>query len=137
MLAQDHPCILALWEDAGLPSRPKGRDGAARIAEACSETPDLLLVAEAEGEIVGAVVGSHDGRKGWINRVAVSPAWRRRGIASRLVRHVEAALARRGIHVIGILVMEENADSRALFRALGYDGHPDVLYYSKRRSADD
>jgi ribosomal protein S18 acetylase RimI-like enzyme len=133
----DHPCLLALWQDAGLCTRPRGRDSAERIAEACSETPDLLLVAEAEGEIVGAIVGSHDGRKGWVNRVAVAPAWRRRGIASRLVRHVEAALDRRGIHVFGLLVEEENANSRALFRALGYDGHAGILYCSKRRSADD
>jgi ribosomal protein S18 acetylase RimI-like enzyme len=134
---EEHPRLLALWSEAGLPCRPSGRDSAERVGEACSETPDLLLVAEAEGRLVGAVVGSHDGRKGWVNRVAVSPAWRRRGIASRLVRHVESALARRGIHVIGILIEEENAGSRALFRALGYEPHAGVEYLSKRRSMDD
>jgi len=124
---------VALWRRTGSAFRPRGRDSAARIASECRRLPDLLLAAVAGDRLVGAVIGSHDGRRGWINRLAVDPAWRRRGVARRLVRRVEAALHRRGIHVLCALVEEGNRPSRALFRSLGYTHHRRIRYYSRRR----
>jgi GNAT superfamily N-acetyltransferase len=46
---------------------------------------DALLVAELDGAVVGTVIAAFDGWRGNFYRLAVAPAFRRRGIAARLV----------------------------------------------------
>lgn len=87
-------------------------------------------------EMVGSVIASYDGRKGWINRVAVSPEYRRQGIAQKLISASEEALKKRGAEVIGVLIFESNAPSLALFQNLGYETDESILYLSKRKSTE-
>src|SRR5665647_1146101 len=82
---QDYDDVVRLWMEAGLPFRPQGRDRLERVAAELLGGTAVFLLAEAEGKSVGVVLGTHDGRKAWINRLAVAPAFRRRGIARLLV----------------------------------------------------
>lgn len=132
----DYDQLIALWEAAGLPYRPHGRDDRARIAREMAGDCSVFLVAEEGRELIGCVLGTHDGRKGWINRLAVLPARRRNGVARRLVAEVERRLLDRGIEIMTCLVENWNADSMAFFERIGYVAHPEITYYSKRRSPD-
>ncbi|OFW55796.1 MAG: hypothetical protein A2133_02880 [Actinobacteria bacterium RBG_16_64_13] len=96
----------------------------------------VFLVAETGGELVGVVLGTHDGRKGWINRLAVAPAYRRRGLAGLLVQTVEARLSALGLDVTGALIESENEASLAFFRAIGYRHSTEIEYVSKRSSEE-
>ena len=76
--------------------------------------PELLLVAEAEGELLGAVVAGFDGVRGWIYHLAVLHEFRLQSIATALVRKTEEELAALGCPKIDLQVRAENADA-------GYD----------------
>ena len=142
----DYDLVTALWERAGLPFKPLGRDSRAAIAAELGLSLGVFLVAETlaaarEGDrtgrdagvqIVGVVFGTHDGRRGWINRLAVAPELRGRGIARRLVGEVEAGLRARGIDVIAALIESDNGPSRAFFAHMGYVHDPAVEYFSSR-----
>ncbi|HEU68100.1 MAG TPA: GNAT family N-acetyltransferase [Candidatus Acetothermia bacterium] len=130
----DYDDLVRLWQEANLPYRPHGRDSREAIARQMEGNTSLFLGAEQDGKLVGAVLGTHDGRKGWINRLAVHPAHRRRGIGQALVCAVEARLQAMGIEIIGALIEDWNDDSMAFFARLGYVAHSDILYFSKRRS---
>jgi ribosomal protein S18 acetylase RimI-like enzyme len=78
------------------------------------------------------VVATDDGRKGWINRLAVSPEARRGGIAKALVGAAEAVLAARGILIISCLIEGENEPSLGLFASLGYARQDDIVYHARR-----
>jgi ribosomal protein S18 acetylase RimI-like enzyme len=132
----DYPSVQRLWTEAGLPYRPLGRDKPERVAAEHKRDTALFLVAECGGELAGVVFGTHDGRRGWINRLAVSPAYQRRGIARRLVREVEARLDVRGIDITSALIESDNETSMEFFRAIGYLHGADIEYFSKRRSPD-
>ena len=86
--------------------------------------------------LVGFVLASDDTRRGWINRIAVHPDFRRTGLASRLVVAAEEELRRRGMQIIAALIEDYNTASRGLFEKSGYSYMPEVLYYSKRDSWD-
>ncbi len=133
---EDYDAVTALWTEAGLPFRPNGRDRHQAIAQELEGKRSLFFVAEEDGRIAGVVFGTHDGRKGWINRLAVAPAWRRRGLATALVGEVEARLRRLGIGIVACLIEAENAVSQSAFAELGYQRHPEIVYYTKRFSAD-
>ncbi len=117
----DHRALLDLLAASGLPSRPDGRDGRHAFTKQLRSNRGLYIGSFDGGRLVGAVLGTHDTRKGWINRLAVHPDYRRRGIGTRLVRACERNLQAHGIEVFSALVEPGNEDSVAFFRKLGYD----------------
>jgi len=135
--AEDYDELIALWGAAGLPYRPRGRDGRDRIAREIAGDCSIFLAAEERGErLVGAVLGTHDGRKGWINRLAVRPERRGRGIGRALVAAVEERLRAMGIEIVTCLIEDWNEESMVFFERIGYVRHPDIVYFSKRRSPE-
>ncbi len=136
LAADDYDDLLALWRDAGLPYRPNGRDSKSSIKSQMEHDPDLFLGAFQDDRLVGSVIATFDERKGWINRLAVAPRSRRKGVARILVEKAELALRKRGAEVIAALVERENSPSLALFQECGYRVHHDIVYLSKRDSED-
>ncbi len=132
----DYDALIALWEAAGLPYKPKGRDSREAIQRQLQLPTAIYLVAELDGNMVGAVLGTHDGRKGWINRVAVHPDYRGRGIARRLVEAVEQRCLELDIKIFAALIEDWNETSMRVFERLGYQKHEDIFYYSKRLDPD-
>jgi GNAT superfamily N-acetyltransferase len=132
----DYPAIVALWERAGLHIRPAGRDSADAFAAQLARGSQRVIGLRAESELIAVAVLTHDGRKGWINRLAVDPAFRRRGLAARLVSEAERwFLEDQGIPVWSALIESRNTPSRALFEHLGYE-EADIVYVSKRVGPD-
>jgi len=128
----DHGEILALWERAGLSVRPEGRDAPDTFARQMADSRQRVLGLRANGKLIAVTVLTHDGRKGWINRLAVDPAYRRRGLAGRLIAEAECWFVEdQGLEIWAALIEGENRDSQALFAALDYHRH-DVVYVSKR-----
>lgn len=130
---EDYDQVMELWTEAKLPLKPEGRDSRENIIRQIGMPNVRFLVAEGGGRIVGTVLATHDGRKGWINRLAVEPASRRKGIGRRLVLEAESWLEAQGMIILACLIEEDNAGSMAVFEKLGYKKHPEILYFAKRR----
>jgi N-acetylglutamate synthase len=130
--AGDYREMLTLWERAGLSVRPTGRDAADAFARQMAGGLQRVIGLREAGKLVAVAVLTHDGRRGWINRLAVDPACRRRGLAARLIAEAERWFTQDlGLEVWAALIEGENRGSQALFDALGYRWH-DVVYVSKR-----
>ncbi|MBN1197318.1 MAG: GNAT family N-acetyltransferase [Candidatus Aminicenantes bacterium] len=131
----DYTPLVRLWTSCNLPLKPHGRDSRERLEKELQNGPGKLWLAEENGRIVGAVLATHDFRKGWINRLAVDPALRRHGLGLRLAR-----LALNYLHndcnllISAILIEGDNPESVALFSRLGFKPHPDIKYYALRKS---
>jgi ribosomal protein S18 acetylase RimI-like enzyme len=132
----DHTAILALWQRAGLHSiRPEGRDSRSEFVWQL-EHGQIAIGLEKDGQLIGVVLVTHDTRKGWINRLAIDPRYRRRGYGEQLTHAAEEALHEIGLKVIAAFIEEGNDASLALFEKLGYAAHPKIVYVSKRDSAE-
>lgn len=134
--ADDYDRLRTLWSAAGLSIRATGRDSREAWIAQLAHFPTLYLVAEADGAIVGSVLGTHDWRKGWINRLVVHPDYRRRGLGQRLIATCESALAELGIEIYAALIEEGNDASVAVFEKAGYVADVPVHYYRKRVRED-
>jgi len=132
----DYDAILTLWQASGLSIRPNGRDSRVAFRAQLATGMQQVFGVRVGNELVGVVVATHDGRKGWINRLAVHPDFRRQGIALDLIDAAERALRAEGLHVFAALVEGPNLPSQELLTEAGYTTHPDIHYYSKRDSAD-
>jgi len=132
----DYEDMISLWEDAGLPYKPLGRDSRENIERQMKLECSIYLVAEADGRVVGSILATHDGRKGWINRIAVLPEYRGMGIAANMVEEAERRISDYRIDITACLVEDWNELSMEVFESMGYTKHPDIMYFTKRKNPD-
>jgi ribosomal protein S18 acetylase RimI-like enzyme len=115
----DVAAVLALWRRAE--AGPSSTESAADVRWLLDRDPEALLLADAEGEIVGSLIVGWDGWRGTFYRLAVDPAQRRRGLATALVRAGEERLRALGAHRLNAIVESEEADAMAFWAAAGYE----------------
>jgi ribosomal protein S18 acetylase RimI-like enzyme len=130
MTIEDYDSVYALWSSTpgmGLHGFEDSREG---IDKFLRRNPGCSFVAVKDDSIIGAVLGGHDGRKGYIYHATLAPAMRGLGYGRRLVEAVKHALAREGIKRLGLLVFTENDTGNAFWSNSGWTRRGDVNYYS-------
>lgn len=127
----DYADVIDLLAASKMHPHTRGRESRPAFRRQLAAHPTTYLGAFDDDRLVGCVFGTHDSRKAWINRLAVDPACRRRGVASRLVRECERRLRRQGMEIFAALIESNNRASAALFRSLGYD--VGELYYARKK----
>lgn len=125
-----------LWSLARLPFRPRGRDSWERLRAFLNAPDDAGWCVTAGDHLIGAALIADDGRKGWIERLAVHPDHRRAGLAKAIIAACMNSLRERDLLVIGALIEQENEASRLLFESCGFVRHTDICYYSHRNHPD-
>jgi ribosomal protein S18 acetylase RimI-like enzyme len=117
--SDDVESVLALWAQersshASTPDRPED------VERLVTDSPAALLVAELDGEIVGALIVAWDGWRGNMYRLAVSAGHRREGIGIALARAGEEYLYSCGGRRVTALVAFDDHAAGAFWEAAGY-----------------
>lgn len=123
----DWPQVLELWRTAGPGIHLGPSDTPDEIRRKWDHDPDLFLVAQAGHELVGAVMGGYDGRRGLVYHLAVAPRRRHAGIGRALMAEMERRLAAKGCLKSYLLVAPANAEAVAFYRRLGWQAMDMVL----------
>lgn len=118
----DYQPVYELWESMEKGVKVGRSDTPAEIEKKISRDPDLFLVAEADGCIIGAVIGGFDGRRGLIYHLAVAPSFRGKGVGSRLMDEVESRLRAKGCLKCYLMVTPDNTEVEAYYQQRGW--HP-------------
>jgi ribosomal protein S18 acetylase RimI-like enzyme len=125
----DYDKVVKLWKESGLILRPSDdREG---IELKRQRDPDLFLIAENGQEILGVVLGAWDGRRGWINHLAVQSTHRRLGIGTTLIKELENRLIKKGALKVNAQIYQSNNSSLAFFKAMNYEIHSDLIMVGK------
>ncbi len=132
----DIDTILRIWRDAELTHKPKGRDTKENLLSQLQLPQIKIFIASIDSEVVATVMVTHDGRKGWLNRLAVKRKYRNQGIAQELITHSEKWLASQGLEIYAALIDDPNDPSMNLFSKAGYTQHDDIIYYTKKVNPD-
>ena len=116
----DENAVIELWREV-FPSAPARNDPAKDIKLKLSEKPELFLVAEDDGLLVGTAMAGFDGHRGWVYYVAVRTSYRRKGIGSALMKEVESALSIYGCPKLNLQIRSSNAEVKAFYESLGFE----------------
>ena len=106
------------------------------VADHLERNPGLCFVAEAEGRVVGFLLGDEEFEilddTAHLEWIAVDEAYRRHGVAQRLLSEGVAAVERLGKRAVVADVASDNPYSRGLAAKLGFEEGLSVTYFTKR-----
>ena len=115
---EDIEIVLDLWRETD--ATPSVTDTTDDLRRAIAESPAHVLVAEVERHVIGSIIGTFDGWRGNVYRLAVHPDCRRRGVARALVAEVEKRLTQQGVKRITALVEKDHPIAMTFWEAVGY-----------------
>ena len=127
----DYESIYKLWESIEKGVRVGRSDTLAEIEKKIGRDPDLFLVAESDGEIIGSVIGGYDGRRGLIYHLAVEASFRGKGIGSWLMDEVESRLRVKGCLKCYLLVTDDNTEVEQYYQRRGWQPMDSIHLYGK------
>jgi ribosomal protein S18 acetylase RimI-like enzyme len=118
--SKDRSAVVALWREV-FADDPPWNEPEGVIDRKLTVQPELFLVADNQGTIIGTVLGGFDGVRGWIHHLAVAASHRRKGVARSLMRAAEQGLKQLGCPKVNLQVRATNLAVIEFYRALGYN----------------
>lgn len=115
----DYESALALWEAVDL-TRP-WNDARADLLRALRGPDSTVLGGYEPGTLIATAMVGHDGHRGWVYYVAVTPERQREGHARRIMQACEEWVRERHIPKIQLMVRTDNRDAVGFYEALGYE----------------
>lgn len=128
MTIDDYDEVARLWvnaEGVGLHDFEDSREG---IALYLDRNPGMSFVAKYNGILIAAVLCGHDGRRGSINHLAVSPEYRGQGIGKALVNRCLSELQKAGIRKCNIVVFQDNTSGLEFWHKLAWKEREDLVF---------
>jgi len=117
----DYEEVYHLWQESGEGIQLRHSDEPQEIEKKIQRDPDLFIVAENEGEIIGAVLGGYDGRRGLMYHLAVNKDYRQMGIGAQLQAELEKRLQSKGCTRYYLLVTPDNNVAIRFYENRGWE----------------
>ena len=129
----DESEVIDLWINCELviPVNNPKRD----IERKLCVNPELFLVGILNKTIVATCMAGYEGHRGWINYLAVSPQYRRQGIATQIMKTAEKRLKAAGCPKINLQVRTTNTAVIKFYEDIGYSSDH-VIGMGKRLEPD-
>jgi len=131
--SSDEKEVVQLWIDCGLvvPHNNPIRD----IERKRRVNPEWFLVGEFNGEIIASCMAGYNGHRGWINYLAVSPPFQRKGYGKEIMKRAEELMNEAGCPKINIQIRTTNQKVIEFYKHIGFKTD-DVVSLGKRLEPD-
>ena len=121
MVEEDYEKVYELWttiKGFGIRSMDDSREGVARFIR---RNPD--------GQIVGAILCGHDGRRGCFYHVCVREDYRKQGIGKTMAVKAMKALQEEQINKVCLIAFKKNEVGNSFWKSVGWTFREDLNYY--------
>ena len=120
-----------LWENAGPGIHVRHSDEPEEIQKKLQRDPDLFLVAESRGRLIGTIIGGFDGRRGLIYHLAVEAAFRQQGVGGLLMEEVERRMKAKGCLKCYLMVAGDNDNAMRFYETHHWERMDTIYTYTK------
>lgn len=130
MTIEDYDQVFRLWQGTkgmGLSEA----DSRMNIEKFLERNQGLSFVCRDNERMIGTVLAGHDGRRGYIYHLAVTPEYRSRGIAKQLVLKSLQRLQEAGIAKCHLFVFSDNELGKGFWTKVGWQKRIDIEVFSK------
>jgi ribosomal protein S18 acetylase RimI-like enzyme len=118
---EDCEVVCELWVRAGLELRPS--DTKEELEKKLLRDPELFVIAEDDGELIGAAIGAFDGRRGFVYHLAVDPKRQGEGVGRMIMECISTRLRELGAIRLLLLVDEDNTQAQEFYRQIGFQSN--------------
>ena len=128
MTIQDYEKVYELWmscKNMGFNDIDDSKEGISRFLE---RNPNTSFVALENENLVGIILGGHDGRRGYIYHLSVNENFRKNGIGSSLVKNCLEAFKQEKISKVALLVFKYNEAGNSFWEKQGFVLREDINY---------
>lgn len=129
MTIDDYDKVYKLWmsiKGFAIRSVDDSREG---VEAFLKRNPTTSVVAEENGEIIGAILCGHDGRRGCLYHVCVREDQRLKGIGKSMVVFCMEALKAEKINKVSLIAFTRNDIGNAFWKEIGWIQREDLNYY--------
>lgn len=129
MIPEDYDNVYELWmgiHGFGIRSIDDSKEGVTRFLK---RNPNISVVAEVDGKIVGAILCGHDGRRGCMYHVCVHENYRKHGIGKSMAVACMRALQAEDINKVNIIAFKSNQIGNQFWKGEGWTFREDLNYY--------
>jgi ribosomal protein S18 acetylase RimI-like enzyme len=115
---EDEPAVIDLWHQCEL-VRP-WNNPKLDIERKLKVNPELFLVGVWNGQVTATAMGGYEGHRGWVNYLAVNPAYQRLGFGRQIMEELEKRLLAMGCPKINLQVRQGNTGALQFYSRIGY-----------------
>ena len=134
MTAHDLDAVLALWSQTNGVGLNES-DTPDQLQAYLDRNPGLSLIARDGTRLVAAVLCGHDGRRGYLNHLAVLPEYRGRGLGRQMVEKCLGALVAVGILKCNIFLYADNESGEQFWSRCGWTARSDLKVLQRKTLA--
>ena len=129
MRIEDYEQVYSLWmtiKGFSIRSIDDSKEGVERFLR---RNPTTSVVAVKDGQIVGAILCGHDGRRGCLYHVCVHEDYRMLGLGKAMVVFCMEALKEEQISKVSLIAFTKNDVGNAFWKCIGWTKREDLNYY--------
>jgi ribosomal protein S18 acetylase RimI-like enzyme len=129
MTLEDYDQVYELWSGIkgfAIRTMDDSREGVEKFLK---RNPATSVVAELEGNIIGAILCGHDGRRGCMYHVCVAEEYRKHGVGQQMALEAMEALKAEGINKVSLIAFKSNIVGNKFWRKIGWNFRDDLNYY--------
>jgi GNAT superfamily N-acetyltransferase len=130
MMTADIPSVCTVWKQSGLVISDYEREQY-ELQTLMAANPTMCLIATAEKQIIGTIIGANNGRRVWIYHLAVLPDWQGKGVGSLLLSKVEEKATQQGATKLLLGVGLSNLKVVPFYEKQGYSVMNDMVLFQK------
>jgi len=98
--------VIQLWRNAGL--GVSSSDSKGEVEKMLNRNPDLFLIGTLKDKVVAVVMGTFDGRRGYVHHLAIDPTYQRQGYGTKIMTKLNETFRQKGIHKIHLFIEKQN-----------------------------
>ncbi len=134
MTIDDYDAVIGLLKETpGVVMRDA--DSKEAVTRYLERNPGLSFVAVEGDRFVGCIMSGHDGRRGYLQHLAVALEFRKKGIGKALVEKCLDGLEKEGILKSHIDVLVNNEAAAMFWEKIGWKKRSDISRYSFIRNS--
>ncbi|MHA1914657.1 MAG: GNAT family N-acetyltransferase [Promethearchaeota archaeon] len=120
--------VAQLWRKAGI--SVGSSDSKEELEKMLDRNPSLFLIGRTNNEICAVVMGSFDGRRGYVHHLAVDPIYQKQGYGKIMMDELNKEFLRMGVHKIHLFVEKDNKEVVIFYQNLGWEIREDLIMMS-------
>lgn len=129
MSIKDYEKVYELWKNADIIL--KTSDQRDEINRMIKRNPYTCLVGEIDNEIVAAVMGGFDGRRGYVHHLAVKTELHKQGLGREMMDELMNRFEELKVIKVHLFVENRNEKVKKFYKKIGFEERTDLTDFSK------